>query len=125
MAEGAIVFRPLVGYRVGHPSIVNSGDPTVLITNALRSVQRAAVLRPAASAADRSAYLQGARALYLRLAYARLVALDGKGTREALRGLRGVSPAPTPRAAALFLASLLPRGVLRGLGSAKRRLAHG
>ncbi len=120
----AIVMEPLVQYRVGHTSIVNTPDRSPLIENALRSLEQAAKLRPQMEPAERGDYHMGVQALYMRLAHARFTQLDGGGTRAALRKAWHAAPGSKPRIIALLAGSLLPGRVLRGLHSLKRAVAR-
>ncbi|HEX6750635.1 MAG TPA: glycosyltransferase [Longimicrobium sp.] len=120
-APVAVVLDALLDYRVGHASIVSSEGDARLVTLALEILDRAARLRPALTPAETQAYRGGRARLQLRLAYARLSSLDGRGARAALRDHRR-GAAPTARSAALLLASLAPPPVLRGLHRLKRAL---
>jgi glycosyltransferase involved in cell wall biosynthesis len=122
VAPVCIVLDALVDYRVGHPSTINSGDQRPMIVATLESLERARRLRPSLSPAEKAAYRSGRARLQMRLAYARLTALDGSGARIALRaGLRAGAP-PSLHAAAIFAASLLPSSALVALHRLKRRL---
>jgi GT2 family glycosyltransferase len=121
-APVAVVLDALLDYRVGHASMVVTTDSTRFITKAMESMERAAGMRPALTEAEARAYREGMARLRLRLAYARLSSMDARGAREALRDHRRGGGAPTPRSAALLLASLAPAPVLRGLHRVKRAL---
>jgi glycosyltransferase involved in cell wall biosynthesis len=120
-ADVAVVLDPLVLYRVHHGSMI-TGDPRPFIEKALESIDRAAKLRPQLSAAEAEAYRCGRRTLQLRLAYARLAALDPPGARAALHAAWRDRRALSPRLAALAVASTFPIPVLRGLHRVKRAL---
>lgn len=116
----AIVMDRLLDYRMGHPSLVSTSKAEALIETALRSIERAAALRPL-TAAERRAAERGRRRLLMKLAYARLTALDRAGARESLRTAWPERRFPLD-ATALLLASYLPVPVLRGVHRAKRAL---
>lgn len=118
-AEVAIVMEPLVDYRVGHPSIM-TGEPTPFIEYTLRSIREASLRRPNLTAAERSAFEEGRRQLRMRLAYARLASLDGRGARKALSEAWSEDRVFSLRSAAIMIASFLPKTVLRGLHRLKR-----
>ena len=113
-----ILMKPLSDHRIGHPSLVAEKSDH-LIQNAIRSVERAASLRPELTAREREAFRDGLRMLRVRLAYARLAALDPRGARKALR-VGSNNYIVSRRSIAILLASLLPRNALRGLHRAKR-----
>ncbi len=117
----AVVLDPLVLYRVHHGSMI-TGDPRPFIEKALESVDRAARLRPRLTAAEAGAYRRGRRTLQLRLAYARLAALDPPGARAALHAAWRDERELSPKLAALAVASTFPVPVLRGLHRVKRAL---
>ncbi|HEX8362149.1 MAG TPA: glycosyltransferase [Longimicrobium sp.] len=117
----AVVLDPLVLYRVHHGSMI-TGDPRPFIEKALESVDRAAKLRPHLSASEAAAYRRGRRTLQLRLAYARLAALDPPGARAALQAAWRDERELSPKLAALAVASTFPVPVLRGLHRVKRAL---
>lgn len=116
-----ILMRPLSNHRIGHPSLVAEKSDH-LIENAMRSVERAAELRPVLTARERQAFGEGLRMLRVRMAYARLAALDPTGARKALR-VGSHNYIISRRSVGILLASLLPRIALRGLHRAKR-LVH-
>ena len=116
-----IVMSPLTLYRVGHPSLIK-GDPTPFIVDAISSIELARALRPRLSRDERAAFHRGRRRLRRRLAYTRLSATDGAGARQALRGAWRDGPFPSPRAIAVFVASLLPAVALQGLHHMKRMM---
>lgn len=118
-SEVAIVMEPLVDYRVGHPSIT-TGEPTPFIEYTLRSIHEASLRRPKLTVAERSAFKEGRRQLRMRLAYARLSSLDGPGARKALSEAWREDRIFSVRSAAIMIASLLPKAVLRGLHRLKR-----
>jgi glycosyltransferase involved in cell wall biosynthesis len=119
----AVVMAPLVDYRVGHPSMITSGEGTLrLIENALVSLDRALRLRPSPAESTRAAYIEGRRRLQLHLAYARLSAFDGRGARRAVLEHARERGAVSAQGAAILLASLLPARVLRGMHRMKRGL---
>ncbi len=120
-----VVMDALVQYRVGHASIVSSGDPTQLARNALVSLERAKSLRPHLSDAAWKAYHWGRRRLWLKLAYARLTLLDPDGARATLRQAWRSDHPRSPRFFALWLAALLPASALAWLHRAKRALVAG
>ena len=119
-AQLTILMEPLSEYRIGHPSLVAQKSER-LIANAIRSGERAALLRTEPTARETAAIREGARMLRMRLAYSRLAGLDGKGAREALRhDPHGYIV--SPRSIAILVASLLPGNALRALHRAKRAL---
>jgi GT2 family glycosyltransferase len=122
-APVAVVLDALLDYRIGHASMIVTTDSTRFIAKAMESMERAAGLRPSLTEAERRAYREGMARLRLRLAYARLSSMDGRGAREALRDHRRGGASASPRAAALLLASLAPAPVLRGLHRVKRALS--
>ena len=112
----AILMEPLVGYRVGHASIVSTGTVR-LIENALESNRLASLLRPL-NETERAEKDAGKRRLQRRLARARLSFLDRAGARAAaLDALKDVRSADL---AALLAATWLPLPALRGMHRAKR-----
>jgi GT2 family glycosyltransferase len=116
-----IVMKPLAHHRIGHPSIVTDNSDS-LVQNAITSVERAASLRPQITVREREAFRDGLRMLRVRLAYARLSALDPGGARKALRvGSSGYII--SRRSIGILLASLLPPNALRGLHAAKRMVS--
>ena len=116
-----IVMKPLAHHRIGHPSIVADNSDS-LVENAIRSIERAASLRPQLTVRERDAFRDGLRMLRVRLAYARLSALDPRGAREALR-VGSYNYIVSRRSIGILLASVLPRGALRGLHRAKRLIS--
>jgi glycosyltransferase involved in cell wall biosynthesis len=113
-----ILMMPLSQHRVGHPSLVAEKSDK-LIENAMRSVARAAGLRPELTAREKAAVHEGTRMLRVRMAYARLAALDPRGARKALR-VGTLNYIVSRRSIAILLVSLLPRAALRLLHRAKR-----
>jgi glycosyltransferase involved in cell wall biosynthesis len=122
-APVAVVMTPLFRWRRGQANtIVSNANMMQLVRNALLSVDRAAALRGKLSSAGQALYLEGRRRLLLRLAYMQLSNLDQRGSRESVRQAWAAGASVTPRSAALFGATLLPRWALRGLHSLKRRM---
>ena len=120
-APVAVVLEPLVGYRVGQSGgLTSPANTSVLVRNALQSLEQATALRPALSERERGAYEVGRRRLLLALAYSRLAALDGAGAREALRGAWAAGAARSPRGLAYYVAATLPAWALRALHMTKR-----
>ncbi|MFL5637767.1 MAG: glycosyltransferase family 2 protein [Gemmatimonadaceae bacterium] len=115
-----ILMKPLSQHRIGHPSLVAEKSDK-LIENAMRSAVRAAGLRSTLTTRERAALHKGTRMLQVRMAYARLAALDPRAARRALR----VGPfnyVLSRRSIAILLVSLLPSSALRLLHRAKRIL---
>jgi hypothetical protein len=107
----------LVRYRVAQSgSLTSSANTQKLITNALRSLDHAATLRPP-TPSSRLAHRNGKQSLLLRMAYARLSERDTRGARSA-----AAQAWTHPRAWSILAASLLPSAVLGGLHTIKRRL---
>jgi glycosyltransferase involved in cell wall biosynthesis len=121
-SAGAIVMKDLVGYRVGHASIVSSKNDHLLMQAALLSASRVMKLRAPATVQEISAARRGLAKLYTRLAYNRLTVFDRPGVRSAVADARRAAGGWTPRLAAVYAASLLPDAALRGLWSLKKRL---
>jgi GT2 family glycosyltransferase len=113
-----VLMEPLTAHRIGHPSLVAEKSDR-LIQNAIRSVERAATLRPSLTSREHLAFREGSRMLRVRMAYARLAALDPRGARNALRTDSG-KLIISRRSLAIIIVSLLPRGVLRALHKTKR-----
>ena len=118
MSRVTILMKPLSLYRVGHASLVAQKSEQ-LIVNAILSVERAALLRPHLSLREQDALRIGSGMLRSRLAYSRLAALDREAARHALRDSAG-KMALSPRSAAIFLMSWLPRAALVALHRVKR-----
>lgn len=121
-SPAVIVMDALVEYRVGHASMISTWKATGFTEYALRSLDQAARLRPALTAAQSAAYRKGRRRLQMRLAYARLSSLDQAGARRALRESWSQAPELSREFVGIFFASLLPGAVLRGLHAAKQKL---
>lgn len=117
-----IVMTPLADHRVGHPSLI-ADKSDLLVLNAITSIERAGSLRPEMTAREREAFRNGLQMLRVRLAYARLTALDPRGARKAL-GVGSRSYVVSRRSLAILLASLLPPGALRGLHRVKRLISN-
>ena len=119
----AVVMSPLVRYRVGgQGSLTSTANTTRLIGNALTSLDRAAKLRGELSPSERQAYEEGRRSLLLRLAYAQLSVFERQAARDALAEAWRGGAGRSPKMLGIYLASLLPVEVLRGLHGVKRRL---
>jgi hypothetical protein len=112
----AILMEPLIGYRVGHSSIVSTATIR-LIENALESNRLAGDLRQL-SGTERAEQAAGRRRLQHRLARARLSFLDREGAREAALG--AFRDDRTAAILALLAATWLPLPALRGMHRAKR-----
>lgn len=122
-ASPVVVFTtPLAAWRVGQTeTLTSSGNIAAIVDNALTSLGRAAALRPLSD--ETRAVLRARRQSELRLlAFAHLTALQGREARSALRRLRMEGGGRDPKSLAIFVASWLPRSVLRGLHRAKRML---
>jgi hypothetical protein len=117
-ARLAVLMKPLSDHRIGHPSLVAEKSDD-LVQNAIRSVERAVSLHSELTPREHDAFREGLRMLRIRLAYARLSALDPQGARQALR-VGSYNYVISRRSIAILLASLLPRSALRGLHRAKR-----
>lgn len=120
-ATVAIVMQQLTDYRVGHRSM-SKGNSVPFIEDAIRSLESAAVLRPALTATERFAFHEGRRRLRIRLAYARLSSLNQSGARQALYDTLREDGKLSPRSTAIMLASFLPDAALRSLHWAKRTI---
>jgi glycosyltransferase involved in cell wall biosynthesis len=119
-ADGAFLFSPLIRYEVGGDESLTASTNTVpLIQNALESLERARHLRPDTGAEWSESYRAGRATLLNRLAYAQLSNYDTSTARMSAR--TALSEGITSRAAALYLLSLLPPGILRALHAVKRR----
>ena len=119
----AVVMSPLVRYRVGgQGSLTSNTNTTRLIQSALTSLHRAAKLRPALSASERRAYEAGTQSLLVRLAYAQLSVLERQAARASIAEAWRGGTTRSPRAVAIYAASLLPVALLRSLHSLKRGL---
>ncbi|HEY0527697.1 MAG TPA: glycosyltransferase family 2 protein [Gemmatimonadaceae bacterium] len=114
-----VVMSALTRYRIGHPSIVRTNS-ALLSENALRSIERAATLRAQLTPRERKAFESGRRYLRVRLAYARLAALDPAGARDALMAQSGA--AFSLGGVAILIASFFPRELLSMLHELKRKL---
>jgi GT2 family glycosyltransferase len=122
-APVAIVTSALVGYRVGRAGgLISPANSERLIQNALRSVDGAHGMRPAA---ERSVahWQRGRRRLLQRLAYTRLSNFDRAGARAALRDAWASGAPRDARSLGLYVTSLLPAPALRGLHQLKRSLS--
>ncbi|HSJ30226.1 MAG TPA: glycosyltransferase family 2 protein [Longimicrobiales bacterium] len=113
----AVLMDDLVGYRVGHSSIVSTATIR-LIENALESNRRAGLLRPRMNDIEAAAQADGRRRLQRRLARARLTFLDRAGARAA--ALDAFRDHRSPYLATLVAATWLPESALRGMHGAKR-----
>jgi glycosyltransferase involved in cell wall biosynthesis len=120
---GAFVLSPLTKWRVGHDGRITSpGNVIRLIEEAISSLHRAARLRQPLSTAEQRAYRAGLELQVRKLAYGYLSLCDGKASRSALRTGWEYGVGRTPGAAALYMASLLPATVLKGLARIKGRM---
>jgi len=117
-----VVMDSLLDYRVGHPSVMSARDLSPFMRFTLASLDRNARLRPNMSVAERRAYHRGRARMRMTLAYERLSSLDRPGARQALYDGWRNRELFSPRAAALFVASLAPTSALTTLHSAKRRI---
>jgi glycosyltransferase involved in cell wall biosynthesis len=118
----AVIMTPLTQWRTDQSNSLSSGANTErLIEGALTSLDRAARLRGHLSPIDARVYAQARQRLLLSLAYAHLARLDRRRARRTVtEGWRHGAPV-SPRSAAIFGASLLPRWGLRALHAMKRR----
>jgi GT2 family glycosyltransferase len=118
-----VVTTPLVRWRRGRPDTLVSGqNAEELIRNALVSLDRAAALRDPTPPARR-ACTAGRRHLMRKLAYTQLSNLDPEAARSTIRRAWAEGLGLSAPAVGLYAASLLPRRVLQGLGTVKRRLS--
>ena len=115
----AVVMERLADYRIGHASMISSGDRSPFIRYAIKSAEQAAKLRAPHSEREARAYREGILRLRLRLAYNRMSSFDGAGARQAVREIWGSGEWPL-RSVAIFAASLFPAWALRTLHRAKR-----
>lgn len=116
VAPVAIVMTPLMTWRRGQANtLVQGNNTTLLVRNAVRSIDQALTLRGEPDDALRRGHAAARRRLLLRLAYGELTVYNGRGARAAL-GEAVASGAPrTLRTATIWGASWLPSGVLRAL----------
>lgn len=119
-ASLGVLMTPLIGRRVAeYDSLIAPHRTVELVRNALRSVDRAARIRPL-SPGEAEAHRRGRERLLLRLGYAHLTELERLEARGAVVRAWREGVGRSPRAAGIFLASLLPVGLLRGLHVMKR-----
>jgi GT2 family glycosyltransferase len=123
VADGVLVTSPLVGYRATQSgSLTNPANTPLLVRNALKSLDRAAALRPALTPSERTAYREGRRRLLSTLAYAELSLLNNDAARTAQRAAWDAGARRDARSMAIFAASFAPRGLLQSLHRVKCRL---
>jgi len=121
-APVAIVMSALLDYRIGHASMMSVRDVAPFIQSALKSIDKAARLRPQLTPVERSAHRRGRARLRLGLAYQRLSSLDRTGARQAVVDGWRQGELLSARSLAILVASLLPSPALEALHSAKRGL---
>jgi glycosyltransferase involved in cell wall biosynthesis len=121
--EGVVVMTRLTLWRRGATNTLMSGKRiTMLVENALTSLDRALALRQPSKPTVRLAYDKTRALLLLRLAYGSLSAHDGAGARRALWSAHEANAPMSLTTAGIWLASWLPKPVLRALHGAKRAL---
>ena len=94
--------------------------PERLVETALLSLDRALTLRGEPTRAIHEAQRAGRRRLLLKLGYMHLTELNGGAARAAIRRAWQEGARVNPRSLGIYLASLVPAGVLGGIRRVKR-----
>lgn len=124
VAPAAVVMAPLMFWRRGQSNtLMQPRHGSLLIRNAITSLDRAVYLRGEPDAALRALHAASRNRLLHRLAWFHLTECDGRSVRAALSEAAASGRPRTFGSRMLQLASYAPAPVLRLAGAAKRRLS--